>query len=384
MKDGFKKVMVMSYLGEFSKNSTILLELLTKDEQDMPITVDYPPTATIEHYNSNGVQIMDNVTLNTVADGSKHTYLYKIPSNWPYGNYVIHYTVQIQGKTYTTKETFKLDQTDELIAQNTQLNLQILDLLDGKETVSESIENGVTEKAEYVLPPEFQIDATIQVNGNKIIITPKQPLKYNHSYTVVLDKNIKSVNGNSLSENRIIQFTSAYQPLYATPLEIRSVVRDMFPSFTLHEIYAALRDAGQKVHQLLKQQPDANNPSFSLLSEGDATYFPATKFVIYEASRQLLNGLLIKVINGETNSLSQTIGNGFKLGDFEVQGNQSSSDGASEKDALLKVIQALIAEIEKELKYWTDALMGRNARGYAKPINAITRSSAPAPESRDI
>jgi Bacterial Ig-like domain len=373
--------MVMSYLGEFSKNSTILLELLTIDEQNHPIMVDNPPTATIEHYNANSVQIMDSVTLNTVENGSKHTYVYEIPSDWPYGTYVIRYSVQIQGRTYTTEETFQLD--EDFMENNTPWNAQILNL-NSDESVAESIENGASEKADYVLPPEFQIEATVQVNGNHIIITPKQPLKYNHSYMVVLDKGIQSINGNSLLDQRVIHFTSEYKPLYSTPLEIRSVIRDMFSKFTLHEIYAAIRDAGQKVHQLLRQQPDANHTQFRLLEDRDEAYFPAMKFVEYEASRQLLNGLLIKMMNGEINGVGQSIGSGFKLGDFEVQGNQSSNNQTDEKDALLKVIQTLMTEIEKELKYWKDALMGRNARGYAKPINAITRSSAPAPESRDI
>lgn len=361
----------MKDLGEFHKNSKIFLELLTIDEKNMPISVDSTPTVAIGYYGTDGVQNMDNVTLNTVDGGNRHIYVYEIPSNWPDGQYILRYEVIVQGVTHTIEETFSL-YSNSNVEHDSGSNEDVQD------EISE------TDTDIMIMPPEFQIPVDIQVNDNTIMIRPKESVAYNRTYTLVLDKSIQSITGKSLSQTRVIQFTSEYSPLYATPLELRSILSRLYSYFTLDEMYAALRDAGQKVHQLLKRIPDANNSRFQLLTDRDDAYFPATKFSVYEAAKNLLNHLLIKVIERHTNPSNEQMENGFKLGDFEVQFGDSSNDSNEQDNTLLDMIQALLSNIEREWKYWMDALMGRNARGYAKPITAVTRSSSPGPESRDI
>lgn len=367
----------MGYLGELSQNSTILLELMTKAENDKPIQVDFPPTATIGQHDANGVQTVDSVTLITVDNGSRHTYSYTIPSHWKAGNYRITYHVIIDGSMHETDETFTLKQESIPIRMMA-------------ETVPPVIEDSSYEATD-ILPQDFQIESLDPiVEGNTITLKPKTTLLVNHTYTVVLKGEIASVTGSTLNTDKQIQFTTTYSPLYATPLEVRSVLKQTFSQFTLHDIYVALRDAGEKAHTLKRMVANAENNRFRLIQERDASYFPATKYVQFEAARQLLSGLYLQMISNQGpndgSSSLLTSGGKFTLGDLSVE-DSSSSAGTGQTDSVasaIKVIQNILKEVESELKFWRDSMMGYNAKGYGKPISAITRSNAVGPESRDF
>lgn len=377
----------MNYIGEFHKNSAILLELLTKDEENQAIAADFSPTATIEHYDRNGLQEVDSVTLETMEDYSRHVKVYQIPTDWQYGDYIITYHVTIDGVEYTTQEKFYLSKTEDLVIENNQLNYEILDKLSSVSTEEES----VTKTEEYIMPPDFQSPSTVEVVDNKIIITPTDDALYNYTYRIVLGKDITSITGERLGEMKTITFTSEYKPLFSTPSEVRSVLRSMYRYFTPHEIYSSIRDASQKAMQLLGNTVDPNNSRYRELRDTDTAFFPSQKYAMYEASLMLMTGLMVRILDGGeddigTGMMSET-GGSITLGDFTVSdssSSQSSGSNSSEEESPLEKLQALIKQTERELKFWQDAMMGHNRRGYAKPVSSSFRTAAGSPEGRDF
>lgn len=397
----------MNYIGEFQKDSTILLELLTKDEENQPIATDFPPTATIEHYDRNGLQEVDNVTLETMEDNSRHRKVYQIPLDWKYGDYIITYQVIIDGLTYTTQEKFYVSRVEELVQESNivthdtnQVSREILELVKGyayEPIEEEEIEEPITSADGYIMPPDFQTASTIQVVDNRIIITLQEPAKYNHTYRVVLDKEIRSTSGNRVGTTKTLTFTSEYKPLLATPLEVQSVLRGIYKYFTPHDVYTAIRDAGQKAFQMLGRVVDANNSRYREYTERETSYFGATKYVLYEASRVLMTGLMVRILNGADadeaipgDGMMNETGGSLTLGDFSISDKSSSSSGlggvsgGDNEESQLKKLQVLIQQVEKELKFWQDSMMGQNRRGYGKPLSGSFRTAAGSPEGRDF
>ncbi|QHW35666.1 Ig-like domain-containing protein (plasmid) [Paenibacillus rhizovicinus] len=248
---------------------------------------------------------------------------------------------------------------------------------------------------EYIPPKEFGMKTGIGVptidpdNPRRVILKITEPLKLNHSYTLVLDKGIKSVSGNLLEETMAIAFTTEYGPLYAGPLEVRSVVKKLYTSFELSEIYVALRNAGQKAHQLQGLIVDVNNSRYKALEERDNAYFPTQKYVAYEAARALLSSLLMRILNSDAStggptSTASTSGM-VTLGDLTVQESASSGSGTgggSGNSDPLTMVEDALSDLSGELKFWQDAMLGRNRRGYAAPVSANFRTAAGSPESR--
>jgi hypothetical protein len=393
----------MNYIGEFSKNSTILLELLTKDEENQPIPTDFQPTATIEHYDRNGLQEVDNVTLETMGDG-RHTKVYTLPIEFLYGDYIITYKVSIEGVQYTTQEKFYLSRTEDLVQENNQLSYEMLDLMKTLSTVppveeEEPEEEQATTADGYIMPPEFAIALAKkpEVVNNQIIFTLQDNLKYNTTYRVVLDKEIRSLTGKRLGAIKTITFTSEYKPLFATPTEVQGVLRSTYKYFTTHDIYSAIRDAGEKAMTLLGNVADANNSRYREMRATDTQLFPTQKYVLYEASRILMTNLMVRILNGAdaeeveagTGMINETKGS-ITLGDFSITDNSSSSSGlggtdtATKEETPLKKLQTLLAANEKELKFWMDSMLGRNRRGYASPISSSFKTAGGSPVGRDF
>lgn len=396
----------MNYIGEFQKDSTILLELLTKDEENQPIATDFPPTATIEHYDRNGLQEVDNVTLETMGDGSRHTKVYQIPPDLVYGDYIITYKVSIDGLQYTTQEKFYISRTEEMVTESNilaydthQMNKEILDLMKSytpTPTEEEPEEEPITSADGYVMPHDFQIPSVIQIADRRIIITLAEPMKYNHTYRVVLDKRIRAkASVKYLDKVYIPTFTSEYKPLLATPLEVQMLVRSIYKYFTPHDVHTAIRDAGQKAFQLLGRVVDANNSRYREYTDRETSYFPATKYVTYEAARMLMTGLMVRILNGASDDevgagMMNEIGGSITLGDFSISDKSSSSSGIGgtssdvKEESPLRKLQVLIEQTEKDMKFWLDAMMGQNRRGYGKPLSGSYRSGAGSPEGRDF
>jgi len=102
-----------------------------------------------------------------------------------------------------------------------------------------------------------------------------------------------------------------------------------------------------------------------------------------------LNGATEEELTDGTGMMSQS-GGSIKLGDFSVEDTSKSESGlgggsnAKKEETPLEKLKVLIREVEKEIKFWQDAMMGHNRRGYAKPISGSYRSGAGSPEGRDF
>jgi hypothetical protein len=95
------------FIGGYTKNSTILLELLTKDEDSALIPTDFPPTALLEYFDGNRLISVLHVTLETIGPG-RYLQAITVPDDWGYGDYLITYEAKLEGVTYTTKERFQV------------------------------------------------------------------------------------------------------------------------------------------------------------------------------------------------------------------------------------------------------------------------------------
>ncbi|MEB2276908.1 Ig-like domain-containing protein [Bacillus sp. ILBB4] len=379
----------MNYIGEFQKNSTILLELLAKDEENHPIPIDNPPTAVIEHTSRNGLQEVDSVKLKTMENSSTHGFEYKIPSHFDDGEYVITYKAVIDEIEYSTQEMFRITESKDYLSE---ANLfKSLDIT----AIEEDFEEPITVAEGYILPADFAIASKTEVKDNKIIITLTDTLKYNYTYRVVLDKNIKSLSGATLGSVKTLTFTSEYKPLFATPLEVQSILRSTYNYFTPHDVYEAIRNAGQKAMTMLGNNADANNSRYRDMRATDTALFPTQKYVAYEAARSLMTALMVRILNGASEDdgtgtgMINESGGTVQLGDFMVQDKSSTSSGisgssSSTEESPLKKLQALIQQVEKEQKFWLDQMMGRTKRGFASPVSGSFRTAAGSPEGRDF
>jgi hypothetical protein len=131
----------MNFIGEYSKNSTILLELLTYDEYNHPISADFPPTASIAYIDPNGLVDMEHVTLETIGTG----YYLKakiIDSDWNLGDYLVTYKATLDGKEYETRERFRLSLPSDQVRQQTPILVSDLTLLTSTNDFTTVIVNG--------------------------------------------------------------------------------------------------------------------------------------------------------------------------------------------------------------------------------------------------
>lgn len=367
----------MTDIGVIFNNSTLLLELLTKDELGSSVWADDTPSAVITVHDGLSVKEVASVKLKEMSDIGEYAYTLEIPSEWVEGSYVINYSATVNGMELTLQEIFQLE------------HYEVEEIYTGTE--DEEVEFG--DESTYLLPPDFQIACDLIVTETGVTIKPKEALKYNHTYSLVLTKGLRNaLKDKTFEKTRHIAFTSSYSPLYATPLEVRAIIRNFFPYFAIDEIYAALRDAGEKAHVYKDLVPDANNSRFKLALERDDYYFALTKYQAYEASRVLLTKLLLIFLQGEDTPFGGGSNNdegmsGFTLGDFVVSAS-GGGDSASDKATLLAsnkaLLKDLIERIEQDLKFWQDSMMGHNKRSYAKPKSSSFRSDGGSPESRDF
>ncbi|WP_067924168.1 Ig-like domain-containing protein [Alicyclobacillus shizuokensis] len=221
----------------------------------------------------------------------------------------------------------------------------------------------------------YALPASIRVEGNKLILTPQAGFQFNTNYTVVLMPGIKSTSGKVLLEPQTINFSSEFAPLYTSPTAVRQILRTFADNFSLQEIYVAIRDAGYKAQNLTGRFSDPNDPRFRPILSMYVEYFPATRFCAYEAARTLLSSLLLKMLE---DPMLVDIGTNVQvsLGDFRVA--ESSNTDA------FQAVEEMLSQIDRELVYWRDALMGRTKRGYAKPQSAQFRTASGSPTSRDF
>ncbi|GAK42044.1 hypothetical protein TCA2_4536 [Paenibacillus sp. TCA20] len=226
----------------------------------------------------------------------------------------------------------------------------------------------------------------------KLVVKPVDSILLNHNYTVVVD-GVKNADGDALEEPSVSVISTEFSPLYAKPVELRPLLRQLMSYFTVYELYVALRDAGQKAHQLQDMIIDANNNRYDLLEERDTSYYPTQKFVVYEAAINLLSSLLVTVmdqqnIGNPNETISVNGGDEVQLGDFRiVPGGSSSttSSGNSSATVPINLIKQTLETLSGDHKFWMDAMMGRNKRGYATPVSASMKvNNGATPDDRGL
>jgi hypothetical protein len=118
----------MNSVGEYRKNSLILLELLTFDEHSSPIPTDFPPAAYLSYIDTNGLIDVLHVTLDSIDIGC---YIKAVPveEDWNLGDYIITYRATLSGQELTARERLKITQTDEETESKTPILVTDLTML---------------------------------------------------------------------------------------------------------------------------------------------------------------------------------------------------------------------------------------------------------------
>lgn len=365
----------MNYLGEYQKESTILLELLILDENSQGIQADSLPVATFEYINTNGRIQVENVTLDTALNSISYEKYFKIPDTFKYGEYIISYLAIVNGEQFIKTDRFYLSNSSELKDDQYEFAKSLID----------DIEN------DAYLPSHYeQIATKIEANGHELNITISENVLYNYTYKLVIN-GLTSVNGETLPPT-VIDFKSLYKPLFSTPSEVESTLRGLYKYFSMTDVYIAIRDASRKGLQLLSQIPDPNNSRYKEYAERNTQYFALTKYVLYEACINLLNQFIAKFFNntnalpGEGGASVDINSASIALGDFSFSGGGTSTGSSAESETteFLKKLNPLINNISLERKFWMDSMMSRNRRGYANAVTASIRTDAGSPESREF
>lgn len=366
----------------YRRNSSILLEFQALTDESLEIPLDSSPSATIKYVKSGGRNTLQSVILEPSAP-NLYTAEFTVPSTWLYGDYIITYKYISEGLEYERDVPFVLSNVQDLEEDQAFFSKQLLDNIWADE---------------YIPSYHQQVASTVEVSGHEIRITLTGNPSYNYDYTVILD-GVKSVSGKEITKQIVSTYQAEYKPLFSTPNDVRSVLKGLYPFFEIKEVYVALRDAGQKALQMLRQNTDPNNSRYREYSERNENFFALTKFVVYEASYNLLLDLYNKFLaakgipgvsdgSEEENPLIQMLGKGFSLGDFSVSdmdgGKLDPEEEAAVTDDFVKKLRYILTYINQELKFWRDAMMSRNARGYTNPTTATYKSDVASPESRDI
>lgn len=374
----------MAEILSYRRNSAILLEFRPFDEENVEIPLDSAPTAVFNYIVPGGSLGIQNVILDPSVTGSYEN-LFVIPDHWLYGEYTIVYTYISNELEYQREVSFILENTEDLKEDETFFAQQILDEIWAEE---------------YIPSHNQQVTATTEVSGHEIRITLQGNALYNHDYKVILD-GVKSLTGDTLAKQVVSTYQSEYGPLFATPNDVHSVLKGLYKFYEIKEVYIALRDAGQKALVMLRQQADINNSRYREYSDRNSNYFALTKYAVYEASYNLLLDLYNKFLaaNGvpgyleevaEEDPLAKILGSGFTLGDFTISGigdgtgDDEDSDIMDVVDSFMKKLKYVLDGIRKELKFWQDSMMSRNARGYTNSSSSTFKSSVTSPESREF
>lgn len=105
---------MMDYIGDYAKNSNVLLELLIKNEEEEAILPDADPTFNIELFDNTGATLIHHDTLKLVDNG-RYYYLYEVPLQALFGDYTVTYSCTIEGEAYFAKERFRVSEYFNLI-----------------------------------------------------------------------------------------------------------------------------------------------------------------------------------------------------------------------------------------------------------------------------
>ncbi len=369
----------MANLGVFQRKQKINLELLLNDIENVGGELDSPPRAVVSYTDASRLKTMSSVTLNKVEnDNSLYVYDVTIGEDWFYGNYSVTFSYSVNDQPNERIDTFSISSEQDFQKEQ---NDYFQSMIDG-------FESGM------YIPSTYEQESTeVIAAAHEIQILLTDAVKYNHTYKVIID-GVKSVTGEVIKKDIVLEFDSEYKPLYSNPSEVENIIVHFFKLFTTKEVFLAIRDASQKAMVYLQQVADPNNSRYKAYNERNTPYFAMTKYVAYQASYTLMQDLIAKfsaetlpTLFDPTSADVNFLGSSFTLGDFTV----SDADGGSEKDILMiksseafRKINALIKQIKDDLIYWRDDMMTRGRRGYTSVATGSYRTDAGSPESREF
>jgi len=117
-----------TFLGEYTQNSLVLLELLIKGDDEQPILPDDAPTVAIETFMAGGLHEIYSDILQSIENG-RYYVLYDVPNSAILGDYVVTYRCTIKGIDFVAKERFRVTDALSLLMKVYQVSNDIqLDL----------------------------------------------------------------------------------------------------------------------------------------------------------------------------------------------------------------------------------------------------------------
>lgn len=225
------------------------------------------------------------------------------------------------------------------------------------------------------------IPFTYEVENGELIIRPIEPLEPNHTYTVYVGPKTVLVGGDGLDIWVKTVFDTKVTPLYVTRSEVLRELGKLADVVSERTLLTTIRQAGLKAHQL--QRLNANvydSSSFEMVEDDADNYYATTRFVLYETLIQTANGIYAEMVFGD-DTLGYQSGS-YMIGDLQVQG--SRDDGAGKIKQAGDILNKRLSSWERDVVYWRDAMLNRNARGYARSQNAAYRSGAGSPNDRTL
>lgn len=366
-------------LGVFQRNQTIKLELIINNDEFEVKGLDSAPTATITYTNGLRNKSVSNVTL---EKGEIDTFVYNgeiaLDEKWFYGAYLVTYFYIIDGQKYTEEQSFSVSSEVDFAKQ--------------KEDYFQSLVKDI-ENDDYVPSYTEKEDVEVIAAAHEVHLIFSETPKYNYTYKVIVD-GVKSVTGEEIKKEIVLEIDSQFKPLYSDPNEVKGIIMDVAELFTAKEYFIAIRNASQKAMIYLQQVADPNNSRYKIYKETSTPYFSMTKFVANEAAYNLIQNLISKFLKGTIPYLTNpddvqdnTLGTGFTLGDFSV----TNAGEAGKKEMLLlssdeffRKINPIIKRLKADVIYWRDDMMTRGRRGYTSAKSGSYRSDAGSPESRDF
>ena len=223
---------------------------------------------------------------------------------------------------------------------------------------------------------------TYEVQGDELVIRPVEPLEPNHTYEVYVGPGTVLAGGKALGAWVRSGFDTTLSPLYVTRSELSRELGLFGQRVGERKMLAAIRLAGLKAHQLQRLPTNVYDAStFETVEEEADNYYATTRFVLYEALLRCGETLYGEMLYG-TDGLGGAVTGSYAIGDLQVQGSRDDQAGKVAEE--MKMLNRRLSGWEGERAYWQDAMLNRNARGYARAQNAAYRSGAGSPGDRTV
>lgn len=236
---------------------------------------------------------------------------------------------------------------------------------------------------DYIPMQSESLPYEVSVEGDEIVIRLATDLEPNHQYLVYMPPTLEGEAGPLRTEWSVYGFDSLVRPLYIRSGEVRRELGAFGKGMEESSVLSRIREAGLKGHQLKRLDANAQSSDFEMMETDDEFYYPLTRFVLYETLLQLSDQLIAGWVMGDEmeGGLLNAIKR-YQIADLTVEtGGQSDADTMT---VALKMLEAKKSGWLEQLQYWKDALLNRNAVGYAKAKSVNFRTAGGQAPSREV